>query len=97
MPLPRTTKTRNQTAETWQRLADIRLAVPGYGYIRVRDLLQQVSAADTDTGTRKQLLLELADFAALLSPVLAPLPLTERDEIIERITDAVREACERDG
>jgi hypothetical protein len=80
MPLPRTAKNRNQLAETWQRLASIRLSVPGYGYVTVADLLQQISASDGDPTIRKQLLRELDDLTALLAP-LSP---AAREEIAER-------------
>jgi hypothetical protein len=86
-------KTRNQHADAWQRLASIRLSVPGYGHVTVADLLQQVSATDTDTTARRRLSLELGNFATLLES----LPPAARDEIIERITDTVREAYERDA
>ena len=91
--LPSNTDSRNQHADSWQQLAAIRLSVPGHGDITVADLLQQVSAADTDTAARKRLSLELGNLATLLES----LPPAERDEIVERITDAVREAYETDG
>jgi hypothetical protein len=81
---------RNQYADRWQKLADVRLSVPGYGYVTVAELLQQVSAA-TDTTARKRLSLELGNLATLLES----LPPAARDEIIERITDTVREAYEQ--
>jgi hypothetical protein len=89
--MPRTTKDRNQYAETWQRLADIRLSVPGYGYIRVKDLLQQVSVADTDPQSRDELARQTENLATLLES----LPPPERDAIVECITDVTRETYER--
>jgi hypothetical protein len=93
MSVSRTPKTRNRHADSWQQLAAIRLSVSGHGDVTVADLLQQVSAADTDTAARKRLSLELGNFATLLES----LPPAERDEIIERITDAIREAYEVAG
>jgi hypothetical protein len=91
MPLPRTTKTRNQRADSWQQLAAIRISVAGYGDISVADLVQQASVADPDPPARKRLSLELGNLATLLES----LPLAARDEIVERITDIIRETYER--
>jgi hypothetical protein len=85
-------KNRNQRADSWQQLAGIRLAVPGHGTMTVADLVQQVSVADTtDTAARKRLSLELGNLATLLES----LPLAARDDVIEKITDTLREAYER--
>lgn len=89
MPLP--TQNRNQHADPWQRLADIRISIPGLGTVTVEGMLEQVSASDNDPTTRKQLLRELDGLAALL----APLPPAARDEIIARITDALHETYEQ--
>ena len=91
MPLP--TNNCNQRAETWQRLASIKVVIPGRGAVTVEEMLEQVSASDNDPITRKQLLRELDGLAALL----APLPRAARDEIVERIADTIRETHERDG
>lgn len=79
---------RNRHAETWQRLADVRLSVPGHGRVTVAQMLESVSASGNDPATRAQLLRELDDLAAILSP----LPAAARDEVIEKIIDAIREA-----
>jgi hypothetical protein len=79
--------TRNRYAETWQRLANIRIPVPGLGAVSVEEMMQQISASDADPTTRAQLLRELDNLAA----VLAPLPPAARDEVIERVADAICE------
>jgi hypothetical protein len=87
MTLSRKTKNHHQLAATWQRLADIRVSIPGLGAVSVEEMLQQISASDADPTTRAQLLRELGNLATLLES----LPPAARDEIIERITDTVRE------
>ena len=89
--LPGGADNRAQHATAWQRLADIRVPVPGLGEVSVAEMLQQISSSDADPQTRNALARECANLAA----VLAPLPSAERDDVIERITDAVREAYER--
>jgi hypothetical protein len=48
-------------------------------------------ASDADPRTRNELARQCENLAA----VLAPLPPAARDEIVERITDAIRETYER--
>lgn len=86
-------KDRNRHAETWQRLADIRVSIPGRGCVTVAQMLEQISASDADPQTRNALARECDNLAAILSP----LPAAECDEVIEKIADAVREAYERNG
>ena len=81
----------SSTARTWQRLADIKISVAGFGSVRVSNLLQQICVADTDPAVREQLLHELPNLAT----ALAPLPPSDQEEIAARIADAIREACDQ--
>jgi hypothetical protein len=91
MPLSRTPDARTRGADSWQRLAGIRLCVPGRGNVTVAEMLEQVSASGADPTTRNELARELGNLAALLEP----LPPAARDEIIECISDTIREVYER--
>ena len=86
-------KNHNQRADSWQQLAAVRLAVPGYGVVTLADLVQQISVAETDPPARKRLSLELGHLATLLKS----LPPAARDEVVETITDVIRERYEQAG
>ena len=82
---------KTKHGDSWQQLANIRLAVPGHGTMTVADLLQQVSAADADPQSRN----ELARQTENLATALEPLPPAVRDEVTEIITYTIREMYER--
>ena len=53
-------KDRNRHAETWQRLADIRVSIPNRGC----EMLEQISASDADPQTRNALARECDNLRA---------------------------------
>lgn len=86
MLLPRSTKARNQLAETRRRLAATKVSVPGRGTVTVADMLEQTSA-DDDPRVRAELARTLDHMATLLSP----LPPALQDSLVAWIGDEVRE------
>ena len=76
--------------DNWQRLAEMRIPVRGFGLITVAEMLERVSASDIDPTKRNELARELWRLVAALSP----LPPAKRDAIVERIAEVVREVFE---
>jgi hypothetical protein len=79
MPLSRTSKSRNQLAETRRLLASIKVSIPGRGTVTVADMFEQTSASD-DPRIRAGLARGLEHLAAAL-----------QDSLVEWFGDEVRE------